>query len=73
MAFNRTTDRRDLSRLRILTIADQTLEKLQFDSKEVVHDEGPFKALDLERKQCEHLGTYPTTIVQGKQLLRFPM
>ena len=73
MVLKSTTDQRDLNRLRILTIADQTLKKLQFDSKEVVHDEGPFEALDLGRKQCEHLGTYPTTIVQEKQLLRFPM
>ena len=69
----RTTDQRDLGGLRILTIVDQSLEKFQFDCKEVVHDEGPFETLDLGKKQSEHLWTYPPTTMQDEQLQHFFM
>ena len=43
----RTADQSDPTKLEILTIADQALEQLQFDSEEIVHDQGPLEALDL--------------------------
>ena len=43
----RTADQSDPSKLEILTIADQSLEQLQFDSEEIVHDQGPLQTLDL--------------------------
>ena len=33
--------------VRILTVADNALEELQFHNKEGVADEGPFKTLNL--------------------------
>ena len=43
----RTADQSDPIKLEILTIADQALEQLQFDSEEIVHDQGPLETLDL--------------------------
>ena len=43
----RTTDQSDPTKLETLTIADQALEQLQFDSEEIVHDQGSLETLDL--------------------------
>ena len=43
----RTADQSDPTKLEILTFADQALEQLQFDSEEIVHDQGPLETLDL--------------------------